>query len=314
MKEKFANKKVAIILGFFNGNAYIDLQIKSILEQNFKNIDVFIFDDHSKENIELKKIKIAKNNQCNIKIFKRKKNVGYAKNFLLGLKEAGKNYDYYAFSDQDDIWEKDRIIRGIIALNSNTSNFPMLFCSRTSYYNSDCSKKIGSSRIHSKKPAFANALLQNIASGNTILMNKMARELVIKTVLAENFISHDWWCYQIISGAGGEVIFDKNKTVRYRQHKNNLIGKNNGFQEIKSRIKDFLFGKVKIWSDVNLKNLTNFRNLLTDENIEILENFIRARKTKNIFRKLNYYFKSGVFRQSKKESIIFTIGLILNMI
>ena len=52
----------------------------------------------------------------------------------------------------------------------------------------------------------------------------------------------------------------------------------------------------------------NFRNLLTDENIEILENFIRARKTKNIFRKLNYYFKSGVFRQSKKESIIFTIG------
>ena len=47
MKEKFANKKVAIILGFFNGNAYIDLQIKSILEQNFKNIDVFIFDDHS---------------------------------------------------------------------------------------------------------------------------------------------------------------------------------------------------------------------------------------------------------------------------
>ena len=224
MKEKFANKKVAIILGFFNGNAYIDLQIKSILEQNFKNIDVFIFDDHSKENIELKKIKIEKNNQCNIKVFKRKKNVGYAKNFLLGLKEAGENYDYYAFSDQDDIWEKDRIIRGIMALNSNNSNFPMLFCSRTSYYNSDCSKKIGSSRIHSKKPAFANALLQNIASGNTILMNKMARELVIKTVLAENFISHDWWCYQIISGAGGEVIFDKNKTVRYRQHKNNLIG------------------------------------------------------------------------------------------
>ena len=37
--------------------------------------------------------------------------------FLLGLKEAGEDYDFYAFSDQDDIWEKDKIIRGIDAIN-----------------------------------------------------------------------------------------------------------------------------------------------------------------------------------------------------
>ena len=108
-------------------------------------------------------------------------------------------------------------------------------------------------------------------------MNNIARNLVINTVHAKEYISHDWWCYQIISGAGGEIIFDKNKTVKYRQHNKNLIGKNNGFREIKSRIQEFLFGKVKIWSDVNLKNLMNFRNLLTDENIEILENFIKEK-------------------------------------
>ena len=95
-----------------------------------------------------------------------------------------------------------------------------------------------------------------------------------KNSLSENFISHDWWCCQIISGAGGEVIFDKNKTVRYRQHKNNLIGKNNGFREIKSRIQNFIW-KVKIWSDVNLKNLMNFRNLLL---MRILK-FLKAHKS-----------------------------------
>ena len=106
----------------------------------------------------------------------------------------------------------------------------------------------------------------------------------------------------------------KNKTVKYRQHKYNLIGKNNGFEDIKSRIREFLLGKVKTWSDVNLKNLSNFRYLLTNENNEILENYISARRSKNIFKKLNFYLKSGVFRQSNKESMIFTIGLILNMI
>ena len=181
-----------------------------------------------------------------IKITNRKENLGYAKNFLMGLEEVGKEYDFYAFSDQDDIWEKDRITRGIEALISKESKFPKLYCSRTSYYNSECTKVIGASKIHPKKPTFANALLQNIAGGNTIMMNNLARQLVIKTVKAEKFISHDWWCYQIISGAGGEVIFDKNKTVRYRQHKYNLIGKNNGFEDIKSRILEFLLGKVKI--------------------------------------------------------------------
>ena len=313
MNANFANKKVAVILGFYNGNNYIEAQIESILNQNFKNIDIFIFDDNSKKKLESKKLKI-KNKKCKIKITKRKTNLGYAKNFLLGLKEAGKEYDFYAFSDQDDIWEKDKISRGIKALNSNSLNFPKLYCSRTSYYNSECTKEIGASNIHPKKPSFANALLQNIAGGNTIMMNNLARKIIIKTVNAEKFISHDWWCYQIISGAGGEVIFDKNKTVRYRQHKYNLIGKNNGFEDIKSRIIEFLLGKVKTWSDVNLKNLSNFRYLLTKDNNEILENFQRARRSKNILKKINFYLKSGVFRQSNKESMVFAIGLILNMI
>ena len=314
MQSKYKNKKVAVILAFYNGNNFIEAQVKSILNQNFKNIDIFIFDDKSRVDIKFKNLKLNKNAKCKIKIFKRKMNVGYAKNFLLGLKEVGKEYDFYAFSDQDDIWEKDKIERGIEALISNDSKYPKLYCSRTSYYNSECTKEIGASNIHPKKPTFANALLQNIAGGNTIMMNNLARQLVIKTVKLEKFISHDWWCYQIISGAGGEVIFDKNKTVRYRQHKYNLIGKNNGFQDIKSRILEFLLGNVKLWSDVNLKNLSNFRYLLTNENNEILENFQRARSSKNIFKKINYYLKSGVFRQSKKETMIFTIGLIFNMV
>ena len=131
MHSKYQNKKVAVILAFYNGNKFIEAQVKSILNQNFKNIDIFIFDDNSSVDIKFKRLKLDKNAKSKIKIFKRKKNVGYAKNFLLGLKEVGKEYDFYAFSDQDDIWEKDKITRGIEVLISSGSKFPKLYCSRT---------------------------------------------------------------------------------------------------------------------------------------------------------------------------------------
>ena len=57
----------------------------------------------------------------------------------------------------------------------NKNNKPKLYFSRTAYYNLDCSKEIGASKIHRKSPIFKNALVQNIAGGNTILINKKAR-------------------------------------------------------------------------------------------------------------------------------------------
>ena len=45
-KENGQSIVIAVVLGFYNGNEFIDAQIRSILEQSFKNIDIFIFDDN----------------------------------------------------------------------------------------------------------------------------------------------------------------------------------------------------------------------------------------------------------------------------
>ena len=37
-------------------------------------------------------------------------------------------------------------------------------------------------------------------------MNKKARNLVVKSLICDKYISHDWWCYQMVSAAGGEII------------------------------------------------------------------------------------------------------------
>ena len=310
MKNKYTNSKVAIILGFYNGGKYILPQLESIFKQTHKNLDIFIFDDNSTENIDFLENNFNQNSHVNVKIVKREKNLGYANNFLQGLKEVGDEYDLYAFSDQDDIWEIDKIKKAINKFEDNKEKDQILYFSRTAYYSSNCLKEIGSSRIFKKPTSFSNALLQNIAGGNTLVMNSNARRTVIKTIDKSNFISHDWWCYLIISGAGGKIIFDKTKTVKYRQHTENLIGMNVGFNNQKSRLIEFASGKVKNWLDSNIVNLKKNRSILTEKNLKILFYFSKARRSKNIFERLFYFYRSGVYRQSFIENLIFTIGII----
>ena len=306
--------KVAIILGFYNGNKYLIQQIESIISQTHKNIKIFIFNDKSPQNIKGYNNEYLRKFNSKINIVNRAKNLGFAKNFLLGLKDVGSKFDYYAFSDQDDIWENNKIEIAIKEIRKLNSKKPVLYCSRTAYYSDNCSNEIGSSRNFKKKASFKNSLIQNIASGNTIVMNKKARNLVVSSLDCKEFIAHDWWCYQIISASGGKIIFDPIKSLKYRQHNNNLIGGNRSFKEKFIRLLKFFSGNFRNWNDLNIYNLIANEKFITSKNMIILRNFIKARNSQNIFIKLILYLKSGVFRQNFFENIIFFIGIILNKI
>ena len=305
---------VAIVLGFYNDNKYINAQVKSIFEQTHKNIKLFIFDDNSTFKLTKSFLKLTKENKKKLSIIRRKKNIGSAKNFLFALKEIKDDFAFYGFSDQDDIWEKDKIRISINALNKKGNEKPVLFSSRTEYFNEDCTKKIGESKLFKKKPMFANSLIQNFLGGNTILMNKKAKKLIVSSLNSDKYTVHDWYCYQLISGAGGEVIFSLEKTLKYRQHEKNLIGRNDRKSDKFRRFKEFFSGSFKNWIDINLSNLENNKNLIESKNLKILENFKKSRNSKNPLKRIIFYRKSGVFRQSSLENFIFFIGILFNKI
>ena len=306
--------KVAIILGFYNGNKFLVEQLKSIISQTQKNLKIFIFNDKSTQKLLSLEKAYLQNSESKITIVNRKKNHGYAKNFLFGLKDVGANFDYYAFSDQDDIWENNKIEDALKEISKFDFSKPVLYCSRTKYISNDSSKEIGSSRNFKKVGIFKNALIQNIAGGNTIVMNKEARNLVVSSLKCREFVAHDWWCYQIISASGGEIIFSSKKSLKYRQHDKNLIGRNNSFKEKLIRFRKFFSGSFKIWVDINIENLKLNKKLITKSNMIVLKTFMEARESKNIFKKLTLYLKSGVYRQTFSENIIFLIGLLFDKI
>lgn len=314
MKKKANSLNIAIILGFYNGKTYIFEQLESIVNQSKKGLNVFIFCDHCNEKLTKSELNLHNKKFTNISIIERASNFGFAKNFLQGLKDVGTDYDYYAFSDQDDIWENNKIEEALKEISKFNFSKPVLYCSRTAYFSNNCSKEIGSSRHFKKGANFKNALIQNIAGGNTIVMNKEARNLVVSSLKCREFVSHDWWCYQLISAAGGEIIYSSKKSLKYRQHDENLIGSNKNFKEKFIRLKKFFSGSFKIWVDINIDNLKVNKKLITESNMIILKTFIKARESKNIFKKLALYLKSGVYRQTFEENIIFLIGLILDKI
>ena len=63
---------VAIVLGFYNGNEYIEEQILSILNQSYQNFDLFIYDDNSSQNFSIDTLNLDTHNIEKIKVKKKK--------------------------------------------------------------------------------------------------------------------------------------------------------------------------------------------------------------------------------------------------
>ena len=248
-----------------------------------------------------------------IRVGFRNKNIGYAKNFLNALVSIDGYFDYYAFSDQDDIWHREKLEKAINSLEGYPCNQANLYGSRTELIGKTEEIKLGKSIEFKKSPSFQNALTQNIFGGNTMMFNKYAFDLICSSNINQKIIAHDWWCYQIISGAGGNIFYDKNIYLKYRQHNNNLIGSNISLKDKWLRFCKVANGNFKIQNDHNLRTIINNQNLLTSNNQKTLTNFIKSRESfflKSVF----YFLKSGVYRQTLIGNIALFIGVVIKKV
>ena len=97
----------------YNGERYLREQIDSILQQIDVEIELIIRDDGSNDGTVQIIEEYASKYPC-ISYYCGD-NVGVGKSFMELLKNAP-TADYYAFSDQDDVWLKDKLIRAVKAI------------------------------------------------------------------------------------------------------------------------------------------------------------------------------------------------------
>ena len=109
----------------------------------------------------------------------------------------------------------------------------------------EAGKPIGLSPLFKAPLSFENALVQSIAGGNTMLFNEETRKLLATTRESSHIVSHDWWSYILVTGCGGEVCYDPESTLNYRQHSQNLIGSNISIRGRLQRLRRLLKGTFK---------------------------------------------------------------------
>jgi glycosyltransferase involved in cell wall biosynthesis len=308
--------RVCIVLGYYNGNQYLPEQVRSILNQSHRNLELFVSDDCSTLEVDVDSLGLAKHREAKVWLARRTANLGFANNFLDALCNINDKFGYFAFSDQDDIWHRDKIEHALAVLARYPKDMPALYCGRTALIDEAGKEALGMSPLFERPPSFENALIQNIGGGNTIVFNKAARDIIVQATLrtaGARIVSHDWWCYQLVSGAGGVVYYDPRPFIEYRQHSGNLVGSNMGVIARLIRVKDLLRGKLQYWNDSNIANLSKNRSLLAPVNQQRLDDFIKARQS-GLFKRIYLFWRSGIYRQSFLGNLGLIFGVLINRV
>lgn len=305
---------VDILLATYNGEKYLEAQLESILNQTYSNFRLLISDDCSSDNTK-KILEKYKEKDNRIITFFQEKNLGVIKNFEFLLKQVENKY--YMFSDQDDIWKKNKIEKSIKKMEEFNcdlvytdlevvdENLNVIY---SSYW-----KLKGIYKKIKKYNNFESLYLNNFITGCTIISKKEFIDKVLPLPNTSKYVLHDYWIPLIISQYG-KIDYIEEPLIKYRQHKNNKIGSKKRSDEI-DKLDDIrkLFIEVKKEHfKVYIENEEKFINNKTKKLNKLALKYYEMLETKN-----NFNFKNWglFFKLYKYEEFVYKMQnfVILNL-
>ncbi|MCI9532379.1 MAG: glycosyltransferase [Lachnospiraceae bacterium] len=259
--------RVAILLSSFNGEDFIKEQLNSLLNQIDVEVDIYIRDDGSTDNTA-KIITDYKNPSIK---FISGKNIGVCNSFMELLQSVPLDYDYYAFSDQDDVWEDNKLIHAVEILERYEKDKPNLYYSALNRV--DKSLKYIDKIIVDVQTSFEFSLVRSVFPGCTMVFN-LPTVKIIQNYNPKQQIMHDHFLFQIVSGLNGSIFYDEDSYIKYRIHGNNIsVFDSSRVKMLKKRLKDLTLKK-----NSRLLALQEFNKgygfFLNDKNREILFRYV----------------------------------------
>lgn len=154
--------------------------------------------------------------------------LGARGNFSALLAES--RAEYAAFSDQDDVWDENKLSKCLAKIRELESVYgtdvPLLVFCDGYVTDADLNRKQGTvlsrQKIDVEKGlAFNRLLMQNFVAGNSMLFNAALREKVGR--VPERALMHDAWLV-LVAAAFGHIGFVDEPLYHYRQHDGNVLG------------------------------------------------------------------------------------------
>lgn len=267
-------RKVTVVMATYNGEKYLVEQLDSLLKQKGADINILIRDDGSTDNTK-NILEIYQKKYSNIRWYAGN-HLNVQKGFLDLLKKS-EDTDYYAFCDQDDVWDEDKILIAISKLEEMDNEKPTLYYCGQRLVDSNL-EFISNHYIDNKRSDYTNFLISNVA-GCTMVFNKKLRDEV-NSVSPDYILMHDSWVFKVCLALGGTYYADKDPHISYRQHGNNTVGLNRGIKSKINQMKRYI-NVFKIQKQINeLYNL--YKEKIIDDYekycVEIMEYNTSIRK------------------------------------
>lgn len=212
-------RDVCVLMSTYNGSRYLVEQIKSILEQDYKDrIILFIRDDGSSDDTVSIIRAIDCPNKREIHLMDSEGNLGVQCSFLT-LIESAPTADYYFLSDQDDVWKADHVSSAVNLLSINN---PALYCSN--YSLTDSNLNIITSCEIEAPPQFTplKSLFYNQVPGCCMAWNSQLHRYIVQ-MHPSNVMMHDSYVLAFACFVGC-VLYDPESHILHRIHGNNVIG------------------------------------------------------------------------------------------
>lgn len=227
MSPKPAEPRIAILLSTYNGARFLQAQLDSLLAQSHANWVLYWRDDGSTD----RSVAILEHfgaelgpQRCH-RLGPEGGHLGPSASFMALLNALARSdpaVDAVAFADQDDVWLPEKLARGAAALAEADAAIPTLYCARQVLVDAELNR-IALSGLPARPPGFPASLTQNVATGCTVMLNRAAMRLVASSTPSTASL-HDWWCYLLVTAAGGRFLQDDEPVVLYRQHPGNFVG------------------------------------------------------------------------------------------
>jgi glycosyltransferase involved in cell wall biosynthesis len=306
---------VHILLATYNGERFLKEQLESIKNQSHGNWTLTVSDDGSTDDTLGILNRFSEEVPQKVTVLADMgPGKGPTPNFfrlIHGIQINSVN-DLYAFCDQDDIWLDNKLNRAVQWHKSTNDAAFRLYCSRTQYVNEQLAP-CGISPSLCRPPSFGNALVQNIASGNTMVMTASVIA-ALKKINPDHSVWHDWTAYLATTALGGTIEFDKEPSLLYRQHANNVIGSNTGVKAQLARLRPLLQGRYKLWSNRNESAMADILEDLPAHSAKLYNDFIRIRTLRNPITRLRALNKSSIRRQCLASNLSLFFASFLGLI
>jgi rhamnosyltransferase len=235
--------EVVVLMAVYNGAEWLQEQVASILAQQQVSVRLVINVDRSTDDSRALCEKLASENPA-VSVLPGDLCLGSAtSNFLyLAQKVEVGSADFVAFSDQDDIWDSDKLDRSIRAMAENAADG---VSSDVEAFWPNGRRRLS---IKSQPQRRLDFVLEAAGNGMTYLISKALWGDFVVWLSGKDHDKmppHDWLLYAYSRLYGYRWHIMAESTVLYRQHDRNVTGANLGFKARIARVGSVINGSYR---------------------------------------------------------------------